>query len=86
MSLPTKQELENSIIQIIKEVLRYDGTVTVDSHLVDDLDFDSLDLMEVLVEVQELYNFDMPEGKVEGLGTISDTAEFLLELIKKKSG
>ncbi len=86
MSLPTKQELENSIIQVIKEVLRYDGTVTVDSHLVDDLDFDSLDLMEVLVEVQELYNFDMPEGKVEGLGTISDTAEFLLELIKKKSG
>ncbi len=86
MSLPTKQELENSIIKVIKEVLRYDGTVTVDSHLVDDLDFDSLDLMEVLVEVQELYNFDMPEGKVEGLGTISDTAEFLLELIKKKSG
>jgi acyl carrier protein len=86
MSLPTKQELENSIIQVIKEVLRYDGTVTIDSHLVDDLDFDSLDLMEVLVEVQELYNFDMPEGKVEGLGTISDTAEFLLELIKKKSG
>jgi acyl carrier protein len=86
MSLPTKQELETSIINVIKEILRYDGEVTVDSHLVNDLDFDSLDLMEVLVEVQELYNFDMPEGKVEGLGTISDTAEFLLELIKKKAG
>jgi acyl carrier protein len=86
MSLPTKQELETSIINVIKEILRYDGEVTIDSHLVNDLDFDSLDLMEVLVEVQELYNFDMPEGKVEGLGTISDTAEFLLELIKKKAG
>ncbi len=86
MSLPTKQELETSIINVIKEILRYDGEVNVNSHLVNDLDFDSLDLMEVLVEVQELYNFDMPEGKVEGLGTISDTAEFLLELIKKKAG
>jgi acyl carrier protein len=85
MSLPTKQELETAIIKVIKDILRYDGEVTPASHLVDDLDFDSLDLMEVLVEVQELYNFDMPEGKVEGLGTISNTAEFLLTLIAKKS-
>lgn len=85
MSLPTKQELETAIIKVIKDILRYDGEVTPSSHLVDDLDFDSLDLMEVLVEVQELYNFDMPEGKVEGLGTISNTAEFLLTLIAKKS-
>lgn len=86
MAIPSKEELEQAIITTIKEVLRYEGDITTATHLVNDLDFDSLDLLEVLVEIQEIYNFDMPEGKVEGLGTVTDTANFLFDLIQKKAG
>ena len=84
MTTPTQQELAQYIITLINDVLKIDKPLTPDTHLIDELDFDSLDLLEVLVEVQEKYDFDMPQGKVEGLGTINETALFLLELIQAK--
>lgn len=86
MTTPTQQELEQYIITLINDVLKINKPLTQSTHLIDDLSFDSLDLLEVLVEVQEKYDFDMPQGKVEGIGTIAETAAFLLELIKAKLG
>jgi len=84
MTLPTQQELEQYIITLINDVLKINKPLSSTTHLVDELEFDSLDLLEVLVEVQEKYDFDMPSGKVDGLGTIAETAAFLLELITAK--
>lgn len=86
MTTPTQLELEQYIITLIKDVLKINKPMTASTHLIDDLGFDSLDLLEVLVEVQEKYDFEMPQGKVEGIGSITETAAFLLELIKTKNG
>jgi len=86
MTTPTQQELEQYIITLINDVLKINKPLTQATHLVDDLSFDSLDLLEVLVEVQEKYDFEMPQGKVEGIGTITETAAFLLKLIEAKNG
>lgn len=85
MTTPTQQELEQYIITLINDVLKINKPLTPSTHLIDELSFDSLDLLEVLVEVQEKYNFEMPHGKVEGIGTITETAEFLLKLIEANS-
>ena len=56
--------------------------VTVDAKIVDDLGADSLDVVELLSQLEDEYNIVIPDDEVENLVTVGDVANELEKLIK----
>jgi acyl carrier protein len=51
--------------------------VKEESHLIDDLGFDSLDLVELTMTIEEALGIEIPDEDVEKLFTVSDVIEYL---------
>ena len=53
------------------EVLAVDpAKVTVDAKFGDDLDADSLDLVELVMALEEAFDIEVPEEELEGIETV----------------
>ena len=56
--------------------------VTPDAKIVDDLGADSLDLVELLSQLEDEYGITIPDDEVEALVTVADVAAELEKLTK----
>lgn len=56
--------------------------VTPDAKIVDDLGADSLDVVELLSQLEDEYGIIIPDDEVETLITVADVAKELDKLIK----
>ncbi len=66
------------VVQIIAEELDVDPEeLSMDTHITDDLDADSLDAMEVILKIEEEFDVEIPDDLVQRIQTISDVVEFL---------
>ena len=54
-----------------------------ESRVIDDLGADSLDVVEMLTEMESEYNIMITDERVRELTTVGEIAAFLEELIKK---
>jgi len=66
---------------IIVEVMDVDPEeVTLESTFVDDLGCDSLDIQQILLEIQSEFNIKIPDSALDGLETVGDVVEQLENL------
>ena len=56
--------------------------VTADAKIVDDLGADSLDVVELLSQLEDEYGIIIPDEEVETLVTVADVAAVLEKLVK----
>ena len=56
--------------------------VTPDAKIVDDLGADSLDLVELLSELEDEHGIIIPDDEVENLVTVQDVANEIEKLVK----
>ncbi len=56
--------------------------VTPDAKIVDDLGADSLDVVELLSQLEDEFGIVIPDDEVEGLVTVADVAAELEKLTK----
>ena len=54
-----------------------------ESNIIDDLGADSLDIVEMLTEMESEYNIIITDERVRELTTVGEIAKFLEELIRK---
>ena len=54
-----------------------------ESNIIDDLGADSLDIVEMLTEMESEYNILITDERVRELTTVGEIAKFLEELIRK---
>lgn len=50
-----------------------------DSHIIDDLGADSLDIVELIMLVEEEYGIEIPDDEAEKIGTLRDIAVYLTD-------
>ena len=68
-------ELEK-IKAIIAEVLNIDAdSITEDTTFVDDLGADSLDIFQIIMGIEEEYDFELDNESVEQIQTVGDAVE-----------
>lgn len=61
------------------EVLAVDlGLVTEDARFKEDLDADSLDLVEFVMSLEERFDISVPEDELEGIETVGQALELVL--------
>ncbi len=56
--------------------------VTPDAKIVDDLGADSLDVVELLSQLEDEYGVQIPDDEVENLATVADVAAEIEKLVK----
>ncbi len=77
----TQEELIAGIAEIIEEVTGIEPSeVTVEKSFVDDLDIDSLSLVEIAVQIEDKYGVKVPDEDLAGLRTVGDAVAYIQKL------
>ena len=53
--------------------------VTLESSIIDDLGADSLDLVDLIMTIEEEFEQEIPDDKVEGIKTVGDIVKYIEE-------
>lgn len=77
------KEIENKVKSVLVESLDIEEEkITMDSNLIDDLDIDSLELVDLTMEFENEFNVEIEDDQVEKIKTVGD----IVNLIKEKLG
>ncbi len=72
--------METKVIEIIGDFLDIDvAEIKLESDLKEDLQADSLDFVELVMELEEEFEFEADEDKLTGLKTVGDVVKFIEE-------
>ncbi len=82
----TKEEAYNLVYRIITDRLGVDDSISPETRFVDDLGCDSLDLVEIGLDLEQELGIELPDDQLEGMVTIQDTVDLLMEKMSRKSG
>ncbi|MFS9287135.1 acyl carrier protein [Streptococcus infantis] len=76
----TDQQIFDRIVTIIQERQGEDFVVTENLSLKDDLDADSVDLMEFVLTVEDEFGIEISDEEIDNLQSVAD----VLEIIKNR--
>ena len=76
----TDQQIFDRIVTIIQERQGEDFVVTENLSLKDDLDADSVDLMEFVLTIEDEFGIEISDEEIDNLQSVSD----VLEIIKNR--
>ncbi len=77
--------VEQKVKQIIVEQLGVDeAQVDNNASFVDDLGADSLDIVELVMAFEEVFDLDIPDEDAEKIATVKDAIEYIDAKMAKK--
>ena len=77
-SLWTRDEIFGRVRDAMIELFELDASeITLDSHLIEDLDLDSIDAIDMAARLQEITGRRVPEDSLKSIRTISDVVELV---------
>lgn len=78
--MPTRDEITAGLAEILEEVAGVNpDDVTAEKSFTDDLDVDSLSMVEVVVAAEERFDVKIPDEDVKNLKTVGDAASYILK-------
>lgn len=80
------KNVEQEVIKTVAECLKIDvDKITIESNFIDDLGADSLDQVELVMELENRFNVEIPDEVAEKIQKISDAVKFIEENSKIKA-
>jgi acyl carrier protein len=77
-TMATTDEIRVDLADIVNEVAGIPADdVQLDKSFVDDLDVDSLSMVEVVVAAEEKFDVKIPDDEVKNLKTVGDAVAFI---------
>lgn len=77
------QQLFDRFKKCAVEVLSVDASkITLEANFGDDLDADSLDLVELVMALEEEFGIEVPESELEGVDTIGKAFDLVTSKVK----
>ncbi|MCS3782346.1 meromycolate extension acyl carrier protein AcpM [Tsukamurella ocularis] len=77
----SQDEIVAAIAEIIEEVTGIEPSeVTLDKAFIDDLDIDSLSMVEIAVQLEDKYGVKVPDEDLAGLKTVGDAVSYIQKL------
>lgn len=65
---------------IVKQLEVEESAVTLDTSFTDDLDVDSLTLVELIADFEDAFGIEIEEDKLDQIKTVRDIVDYLEEL------
>jgi len=76
----TQQEIFERVRKVIIDQLdKRPEEITLDAHFIDDLNADSLDLVELVMAFEQEFDVSIPEEEAEQVRTVGDAVRLLSE-------
>lgn len=64
--------------EIIKKYIKIDDSrITMDAYLNEDLDADSIDIADVVMDIEEKYGFEFSDEDAENIKQIKDLVDYI---------
>ncbi|MCK5804163.1 MAG: acyl carrier protein [Lentisphaeria bacterium] len=75
----TKEEIGQAIIEIIEDIVPDEDCSAVDpsAQLREQLDLDSMDFLDIVMELRKKYGVEVPEADYPNLATLNSCVEYL---------
>jgi acyl carrier protein len=78
----TKEEIFDQIKEMLVEQLGVDESeVTMEASFQDDLDADSLDLVEMIMEMEDKFSVKISDEEAEKIRTVGQAVDFVAERV-----
>jgi acyl carrier protein len=84
MPLPTSANIEEGVIDVLKSVSRRPIEPTLASDLVADLGFDSLQVLEVIAELEDRFDVSIPLNDVPATRTVAQVVAQVARLVEER--
>ena len=79
----TEAQVETKVIEIVAEQMGVDkGEVSRDTSFANDLNADSLDTVELVMEFEDEFDTSIPDDKAEQIQTVGNAINYILEASK----
>lgn len=75
--MKNREDIANQVISIVVDTLRCKQAVTERTSFVDDLDADSLDLVELIMEVEKTFDVEVEDDVLKTIRTVGDVVDYL---------
>ncbi len=76
--MATTEEIRSDLAEIVNEVAGVPADdVQLDKSFVDDLDIDSLSMVEIAVQAEDRFNVKIPDDALAALKTVGDAVNFI---------
>ncbi len=77
----SQEEIVKNLAEIIEEVTGIEPSeVTAEKSFVDDLDIDSLSMVEIAVQTEDKYGIKIPDEELANLRTVGDVVAYVEKL------
>lgn len=80
-------EIQEKVISIVAEQMGVDkGEVTRDTNFVNDLNADSLDTVELVMEFEDEFETSIPDDQAEKIQTVGQAIDYIKEYTGQSDG
>lgn len=77
----TEAEIVSGLAEIVEEVTGIEPSeVTPEKSFVDDLDIDSLSMVEIAVQTEDRYGVEIPDEDLAKLRTVQDAVDYIQKI------
>jgi acyl carrier protein len=79
------QAIQNKIIDIISEQMGVDkADVSKETSFINDLNADSLDTVELVMEFEDEFDISIPDEEAEKIQTVGSAVDYIVKVAKSK--
>jgi len=86
MPQPASAPIEEGVIEVLKNVSRRPIEPTLDNDLVADLGFDSLQVLEVIAELEDRFDISIPLNDVPATRTVAQVVGEVTRILAARAG
>ena len=84
--MPTTVEIEEKVIQIVSEQMSVEKSeISRETSFANDLNADSLDTVELVMELEDEFDMTIPDEEAEKLKTVGEAIEYIKKHLEEKS-
>ena len=74
------EEIFEKVKKVIMEQLGVsDSAITLEASFIDDLEADSLDIVELMMALEEEFDIEIPDSDAEKVATVGDVVDYIKE-------
>ena len=74
-----EKKIFEDVKAMVVDTLQFDGDVTMDSSFADDLQADSLDVVELTMALEETYGITIPDEELPNIKTVGDIVRYIVK-------
>lgn len=79
------QAIEAKVIEIVSEQMGVDkGEISRETSFINDLNADSLDTVELVMEFEDEFDMSIPDEEAEKIQTVGAAIDYIVEIMKNK--